>query len=160
MRLLLVGLIGLGVVFMAIALGCSADPVVEAPTEAEDQQRAEPNGNAASLGQWEDIQALERELTEVLGFSWEIASIQTTDGVMKIQAGNRQIPKAMYVAALTSICHTIDKKGGAPAIKEIQLVNSFGKQGFVYERPSKCGELLNVPVSDLELSVALDTHTF
>ena len=53
MRLLLVGLIGLGVVFMAIALGCSADPVVEAPTEAEDQQRAEPNGNAASLGQWE-----------------------------------------------------------------------------------------------------------
>ena len=44
MRLLLVGLIGLGVVFMAIALGCSADPVVEAPTEAEDQQRAEPNG--------------------------------------------------------------------------------------------------------------------
>ena len=150
MRLLLVGLI-------VIALSCSADPVVEAPTEAEDQQAPQPTSKAAASG-WEDLAALDEEVAKVLRYAWQIKSVQTSGGAMKILTDIRRVRTDVYTNALANICYVIDQKGGAPEVKEIQFLNSFGKQGFVYEQPSKCGELLNTP--DLELFVALDTHTF
>ena len=117
-------------------------------------------GATALPGQWKSVAALEKEIAETLDASWEVKSIKTNKGVMKIQTGNTRVPELMYRAALPTICYIIQEKGGSPEIKQIQLLNSFGRQGYVYERATKCRELLEVGSRNLKLFILSDTHLF
>ena len=82
---------------------------------------------------------LEKAIPEALDANGEIKSVKTVKGTLTIRTNIRSITNTMYYAMLPTVCHEIDQRGGAPpSLNEIQILNSFGRQGWVFESPAQC----------------------
>ena len=45
-------------------------------------------------------------------------------------------------------------------VNEIQILNSFGKQGWVFESPAQCPQIVQTPLNKVRLAIAVHTHLF
>ena len=46
------------------------------------------------------------------------------------------------------------------SLNEIQILNSFGKQGWVFESPAQCPQIVQTPLNKVRLAIAVHTHLF
>ena len=55
-------------------------------------------------------------------------------------------------------CLEVEKVSKAAGLSEIAVINEFERQGWVYESPAKCQDLVHTPAGKLKLLIAADTH--
>ena len=66
-----------------------------------------------------------------------------------------------YTYMVASLCLVlIDYEEVAGNLNEITFLNSFDAQGWVYEEPANCDEIIHTPGDKLDLLIASHTHTY
>ena len=101
---------------------------------------------------------LEKAIAKTLAYSWKIKSVKTVNGALTIHTNIRSITDTMYYPMLEVACYEIDQHGGAPpSLNEIQILNSFGTHGWVFESPAQCPQIVHMPSKKARLAVAAHT---
>jgi hypothetical protein len=106
---------------------------------------------------------LDRAVQRGVSESWNDVSVATDgNGWMWIVTTQRAVNDQMYSLALMQACMDIDAdKVRAKKLNRILVLNASKKQGFVFEKPNKCGEVINTPMGKaLDLKIMSATHTY
>lgn len=94
--------------------------------------------------------------------AWRPKSIVTADGRLRVTARERRISAETFRAMLGDICSELRTRRDALAgITEIQIVNRFSNQGFVFAGgEEQCSEINELPKSEMETFVREISHSF
>jgi len=100
------------------------------------------------------------EIRESL-FMWQPIEISVNNGILSIISKERRVTDTIYNAMIRSgVCMgTIPFPNSLKGIKEIRVLNKFGRQGYVFEGgKSECGDLVKMSGSDTDIFILGRTH--
>ena len=90
-----------------------------------------------------------------LAQSWQKAKVSQP---LRVVSGEANLSEAAYQTALIVVCDELTKTRAAAAVDSIEVLNRSERQGYVYERPAKCAELMNVTAAKFKTAVAANTR--
>ena len=102
---------------------------------------------------------LDRQIHEELGATWNVRSVVTRDGALRVHTGMRVVDERVYRAMLPLVAIVYERDGGVPReVERIEVVNRFGVKGWSYDSARGVIELLRVPMARYEEEVGRATR--
>ena len=96
--------------------------------------------------------------------SWQPIDVSLNRGVLNVVLPEEQVTEKIYISIVTSgICIGPLTGKELDSVSEVQVLNRFSRQGYVYEAGTEgCEELNKIPVGDkmIDLLVAGKTRIF
>ena len=94
--------------------------------------------------------------------SWSPASVEIENGVATVILPQRLVTDAMYYPAIAAgFCLGPLLGRQLNDVDELQLLNSFGAQGWVFENSEGvCGQIVNEPASRVNAPIAAHSHLY
>ena len=103
--------------------------------------------------------SLEHAISKSL-VSWNIQSVQHSGKSLKIITNENKITDSVYRAMVGGICMgQLMEPQSLSGISEIQILNKWKKQGYVFEGGGKeCQDFNNLPIKDTKIYILGKTH--
>ena len=91
---------------------------------------------------------LDANVQKAVTESWNDVVVKTDkNGWMWIVTTQNTVKDMMYTAVLMQACLEINEnKAARKKLKKVMVLNKFKLQGYVFEQPIKCSELVDAPM--------------
>jgi|GEM_PF-3649534 len=101
-----------------------------------------------------------------LNYAWDVPRVFTDNGSIKIDTALPRLTDKMYYPMVQAACIAVmidendDLTQELPdGVVEFVFRNKSGVQGWVYESPERCPEIVKTSGSDVQMLIATATHT-
>ena len=129
--------IGVGVAVFALMLAAAERGL---PDRSQPIQRP-ALGLAAALGD--------------IGFArWEVEGVAISGGLMRIRLDVEELSEEAYIESLEAACRALEGRTLNTPVERIEVLRLDGRSGWLFERASGCGELLQTPLERRALRIA------
>lgn len=110
---------------------------------------------------WASVaQANEGQIAESLAL-WDPVSVEVSNGIATITTREQRVTEQIYTSVISlGICFgLLSNPESLAGIQEIRVLNSFGRQGYVFEGgKEECETLNNTPGREKQLQILAVTH--
>jgi Pentapeptide repeats (8 copies) len=96
-------------------------------------------------------------VAEAVGASGGVFVVEVEGQALILRSGSKKVESGRYLGLLKTACQALDKMGPESGLREIRITNQSGEEGWVYEAPEQCGEILTKPPALTSLSIAAHT---
>ena len=96
-------------------------------------------------------------VAEAVGASGGVFAVEVEGQALILRSGSKKVESGRYLGLLKTACQALDKMGPESGLREIRITNQSGEEGWVYEAPEQCGEILTKPPALTSLSIAAHT---
>ena len=111
-----------------------------------------PNGVSARAAQPAiDIAAT---MSEAGLTAWSVEGVAISGGLMRVRLSVATMPEQAYLATLRAACGAIEGRAVTPAVEQIEILQSDGSAGWLFEQTSQCKAVLEAPTDRLALAAA------
>lgn len=101
----------------------------------------------------------DEKIKKALDQNWEILLVETRGGHMRIQTGLTRINELTYRSMVSATCAQFSKTPSlSKGVVDITVTNKFKRQGYVYEAPGRCNEILKSPLNKVKPLILGSTH--
>ena len=94
--------------------------------------------------------------------SWNIKSVRHYGKTIQIISTDNQITDTIYTTMVSGICMGyLSNPDPISEVSEIQILNKWGKQGYVFEGGEReCKEHNNLPIKETKIFIFSKTHVY
>jgi hypothetical protein len=118
---------------------------------------------SGSLGFWmfrpasPDSPRLSPAVSQAVGNESGVNSVAIEGDTLVVRTAGRKVESAMYLGLLKTACQALAKMENEAELRAIRITNQGGDEGWVYDAPEQCGDILTKPAGLSSLSIAAHT---
>jgi hypothetical protein len=124
---------------LVAAAACAAMAVVSSSTQAM-QNRPEPSV---------------ARLKQQLGERFQVNVLQIEGKNLQVGLNDREITEEIYLSLVTMTCTALS--ADARQFGQFEFGSRFADQGYTFESPAKCAEILKMPADRQKAAILADT---
>ena len=95
------------------------------------------------------------KLKQQLGEKFRVNALQVDGKSLQIALNDREITEEIYLSLVTITCTALG--GDARQFGTFEFGSRFADQGYVFESPARCAELLKMPADRQKAAILADT---
>jgi hypothetical protein len=95
------------------------------------------------------------KLRQQLGEKFRVNALQVEGKNLQIALNDREITEEIYLSLVTMTCTALG--GDARQFGTFEFGSRFADQGYVFESPARCAEILKLPADRQKAAILADT---
>lgn len=106
------------------------------------------------------IQEIEGRLTAIEFSNWRIEQVLLRSNDMLVRTDQENLTEAVYLPTLAAACGALAGREDGWTPDRIHVLNKLEQEGWTFESPASCGELIQTPPRVMRLAIAADTRNY
>ena len=98
--------------------------------------------------------AVEASITELRWPGWDLTRVEVAVARIKVRVNRDRVSEDVLIPTVAGICGAVLSSKEPPPSDEILVLNETGEEGWSYQTPEQCAELLRAPLTMMRLAIA------